>query len=53
LPSLLPPAVWNRYDSEGEVLNGIAYDPSTNHLLLTGKHWPTIFEVTVREVTGR
>ena len=28
-----------------DVLNGIAYDPSTKTFLLTGKYWPTLFEV--------
>ena len=28
-----------------DVLNGIAYDPSTETFLLTGKYWPTLFEV--------
>ena len=27
------------------VLNGIAYDPTTGHWLLTGKLWPALFEV--------
>ena len=27
------------------VLNGIAYDPATDTFLLTGKNWPTLFEV--------
>ena len=28
-----------------DVLNGIAYDPDTDTFLVTGKLWPTIFEV--------
>ena len=28
-----------------DVLNGIAYDPATKTFLLTGKFWPTMFEV--------
>lgn len=28
-----------------DVLNGIAHDPSTKTFLLTGKYWPTLFEV--------
>lgn len=31
--------------SAGAVLNGIAHDPATGNLLLTGKRWPTLFEV--------
>lgn len=29
----------------GEVLNGIAYDPEKEVFYITGKHWPTLFEV--------
>lgn len=28
-----------------DVLNGLAYDPATGHLLVTGKLWPWVFEV--------
>jgi glutaminyl-peptide cyclotransferase len=28
-----------------EVLNGIAHDPKTGHLLVTGKNWPQMFEI--------
>jgi glutamine cyclotransferase len=28
-----------------DVLNGIAFDEATGHYWLTGKHWPTLFEV--------
>ena len=34
------------------VLNGIAHDPDTNHFLLTGKHWSSLFEVELVEATG-
>ena len=30
-----------------DVLNGIAYDPASGHLLITGKLWPWIFEVAL------
>jgi glutaminyl-peptide cyclotransferase len=30
-----------------DVLNGIAHLPNSNHLLLTGKHWPRLFEVAI------
>lgn len=33
-------------DSE-DVLNGIAVDPETGRLWLTGKRWPTLFEVRI------
>lgn len=32
-----------------DVLNGIAYDRTSRRLLLTGKLWPAMFEVRVRE----
>ena len=35
-----------------DVLNGIAHDPDTNHFLLTGKHWPSLFEVELVEATA-
>ncbi len=31
-----------------QVLNGIAWDPSTKRLLLTGKWWPEVFEVSLK-----
>lgn len=33
----------------GEVLNGIAYDPKTNKIYMTGKYWGKILEVTISE----
>ena len=32
---------------QAEVLNGIAWDKSTGHLLVTGKYWPQMFEIKV------
>lgn len=29
----------------GNVLNGIAHDPATGRLFVTGKDWPTLFEI--------
>ncbi len=34
--------------AEGAVLNGIAHDPDTGHLLVTGKFWPKIFRLKVQ-----
>ena len=31
----------------GEVLNGIAYNPKSRKIYLTGKYWPSIFEVQI------
>lgn len=33
--------------ANGEVLNGIAYDPQTKVFYVTGKHWPAIFKVNL------
>jgi glutaminyl-peptide cyclotransferase len=30
-----------------DVLNGIAYDSQTNRLLITGKDWPNLYEITI------
>jgi len=32
-------------DRNTDVLNGIAYNPSNNHLYVTGKNWPKLFEI--------
>ena len=37
----------NEGKGNGEVLNGIAYHPTTKKLYMTGKFWPTLFEVKV------
>lgn len=33
------------YDKQPNVLNGIMYDPERNRLFVTGKLWPTLFEI--------
>jgi glutamine cyclotransferase len=44
LTGLLPPE-----DRAGtDVLNGIAYDPATDCLFVTGKHWPKLFEIRLK-----
>jgi len=35
-----------------DVLNGIAYDADSGHLLVTGKLWPAMFELRLRSATG-
>lgn len=48
LSGLLPVgAVRNPQD---EVLNGIAFDDATGRLWVTGKHWPTMFEIRVPDL---
>ena len=37
----------NKY-SGSEVLNGIAYNPASGLLYVTGKLWPNIYEISVR-----
>jgi glutamine cyclotransferase len=37
----------NEGKGNGEVLNGIAYHAKSNKLYMTGKFWPTLFEVKV------
>ena len=32
--------------ARGNVLNGMAYDPDSGHFYVTGKRWPTLYEVT-------
>lgn len=44
LAGLLPA---DRRRQEGAVLNGIAYDPATRRVFVTGKLWPLIFEIRV------
>ena len=39
---LLPKGYENDY---GRVLNGIAYNPATGHLYITGKNWPVLYEI--------
>ncbi len=38
------PAKWDEVD---DVLNGIAYDPRNGHFYVTGKCWPTLFEIEI------
>jgi glutamine cyclotransferase len=35
--------------TEVDVLNGIAYDPERNTLFITGKRWPKLFEIRLKE----
>lgn len=32
-----------------DVLNGIAYEPQSKHIFITGKNWPKIFEITINK----
>ena len=44
LTGLLPPGDRRR---PVDVLNGIAYDPRTDRLFVTGKWWPKLFEISL------
>lgn len=46
LSGLLPA---NKRVNEESVLNGIAYDARRDRLFVTGKQWPTVFEIKVVE----
>lgn len=41
LSGLLP----NEVQADADVLNGIAYDEENDRILVTGKFWPTLFEI--------
>lgn len=43
---LKKPPGWNPSE---HVLNGLALDPVSGHLFVTGKQWPTLFEVSLGE----
>jgi glutaminyl-peptide cyclotransferase len=45
MSGILPPQA--RSDP-GAVLNGIAYDESSNRLFVTGKYWPKLFEIKLK-----
>jgi len=49
--SALPEKAKERSPAD-EVLNGIAVDPHTGHLLVTGKHWSTLFELALTTPPG-
>ena len=36
-----------QYDNQPDVLNGIMHDPEGDRLFVTGKFWPTLFEIKV------
>ena len=36
-------------NAETNVLNGIAYDPSTKRIWVTGKNWPKLFQISIHQ----
>ncbi len=39
--------LYDQRRDDDEVLNGIAYDPESGRLFVTGKYWPEIFEIEI------
>ena len=50
LSGLLTANERRRLDSHEHVLNGLAHDPTTGRIFVTGKCWPRLFEVEVPEL---
>ena len=48
LTGLLPDA--DRVPGQTDVLNGIAYDEKHDRLFVTGKNWPKVFEIRLRDL---
>jgi glutaminyl-peptide cyclotransferase len=46
LEGLLPAS--DRIEGQTDVLNGIAYDATTDRLFVTGKNWPKLFEIRLK-----
>ena len=44
--NLIPAA---KRTNEMDVLNGIAFDPGTGKIYLTGKYWPKLFEIRIKK----
>jgi glutaminyl-peptide cyclotransferase len=50
--SELVPAPETLTDPNNDVLNGIAYDADRDRLFVTGKRWPTLYEIRLGEPDG-
>jgi glutaminyl-peptide cyclotransferase len=50
--SALVPAPETLTDPNNDVLNGIAYDADRDRLFVTGKRWPTLYEIRLGEPDG-
>jgi glutamine cyclotransferase len=48
LAGLLSPEEQSKVDTQGGVLNGIAYDGVGDRLFVTGKLWPKLFEIKLK-----
>ncbi|MEG0795864.1 MAG: glutaminyl-peptide cyclotransferase [Odoribacter sp.] len=49
LSNLLSPADKAQTDDKDDVLNGIAWNPEKKTFYLTGKRWPKMFEIKIKE----
>jgi glutamine cyclotransferase len=49
MTGLLKPGEITNQDSQDAVLNGIAYDEQGDRLFVTGKLWPKLFEVRIKQ----
>jgi glutamine cyclotransferase len=47
LAQLMPPGSRDNLD---KVLNGIAYNNDNNHLYITGKYWPVLYEIEITDL---
>jgi glutamine cyclotransferase len=45
--NLAPLRMLLKNNPEAEALNGIAYNPATKNLYVTGKDWNTLFEIEI------
>jgi glutamine cyclotransferase len=43
----------SRRINDESVLNGIAYDAQRDRLFVTGKQWPSVFEIKIVPATKR
>ncbi len=48
MSALLSAAERQKLDDSDDVLNGIAWNPETQTIYVTGKRWPKLFEIKVR-----
>lgn len=51
MANLLPPADKAQIDDKDDVLNGIAWNPEKRTFYVTGKRWPKMFEIKVKDLT--
>lgn len=47
VPAELKEELLGRFGNRDRVLNGIAFDPATNRVFITGKEWPILYELRI------